>query len=82
MTPELVVYWYYRKVSQGQQAENQRQPVANFTHFLNLNPDDFMQGTNEPNGTQSFGTRNVWYIKYSDALRGVFLFVENSIQMS
>ena len=43
--PALVVYLYYRKVSQGQQAENQRQPVANFTHFLILIPDDFMQET-------------------------------------
>ena len=30
MTPELVVYWYYRKVSQGQQS---RQLVANFAYF-------------------------------------------------
>ena len=79
MTPELVVYWYYRKVSQGQQAENQRQPVVNFTHFLILNPDDLMQGTNEPNGTQSTGARDVWYIKPPDTLTGVFLFVENNI---
>ena len=26
-----------------------------------LNPDDLMQGTNEPNGTQSFGTLCVVY---------------------
>ena len=32
-----------------------------------------------PNGTQSFGTRDVWYIKPPDTLAGVFLFVENSI---
>ena len=36
-----------------------------------LNPDDFMQGTNEPNGTQSFGTLCVVY-KTSRHLRVSF----------
>ena len=43
-----------------------------------LNPDDLMQGTNEPNGTQSFGALCVVY-KAPDTLTGVFLFVENNI---
>ena len=58
--------------------DNQWQPVANFTHFLILNPDDFMQGTNEPKGTQLSGARDVWYIKPPDTFAGVFLFVENN----
>ena len=33
------------------------------------------------NGTQSTGARDVWYIKPPDTLTGVFLFVENSIQV-
>ena len=40
-----------------------------------------MQGTNEPNGTQSTGARDVWYIKPPDTFTGVFLFIENSIQV-
>ena len=77
MTPELVVYWYYRKVSQGQQAENQRQPVANFTHFLILNPDDYERGRMSLM-ERSRLAHYVWYINYLGTLLGVFLFVENN----
>ena len=46
-----------------------------------LNPDDYERGRMSLNGTQSTGTRDVWYIKPPDTLTGVFLFVENSIQV-
>ena len=46
-----------------------------------LNPDDYERGRMSPNGTQSTGAHYVWYIKPPDTLAGVFLLIENSIQV-
>ena len=43
--------------------------VVNATLFI-LNPDDYERGRMSPNGTHSFGTRDVWYIKPPDTLNG------------
>ena len=57
-----MVYWYYRKVSQGQQAEKPMITSCELHSLFILNPDDYERGRMRLNGTQSTGTRDVWYI--------------------